>query len=187
MALDNHEQLAFAIVRLDQERQRQQREIVELRAQLEALVDLLAARGTLNEGHKRHLARMMQRSANAEPKVRLHVYVDKYATPSPDVDCAALFSLCQARCCRFKIELTAADVEEGKLKWNLEEPYLLRKELDGLCTHMDRATGGCRVYEVRPATCREYDCRADKRVWIDYEKRIPAPILESLDLPLPPG
>ena len=24
--------------------------------------------------------------------------------------------------------------------------------------------------------CRKYDCRNDVRVWIDYEKRIPAPL-----------
>jgi hypothetical protein len=31
------------------------------------------------------------------------------------------------------------------------------------------------VYEHRPAICRTYDCRKDPRIWIDFEKRIPAP------------
>ncbi len=56
---------------------------------------------------------------------------------------------------------------------------MLRREADGYCTHLDRATMGCGVYEIRPGTCRRYDCRQDKRVWLDWEKKLPAP--------LPPG
>jgi hypothetical protein len=41
-------------------------------------------------------------------------------------------------------------------------------------------SGGCTVYDDRPGTCREYDCREDKRVWIDYEKRIPAPLAPEM-------
>jgi Fe-S-cluster containining protein len=41
--------------------------------------------------------------------------------------------------------------------------------------HFDRESGRCLVYENRPATCRVFDCRDDKRIWTDFEKRIPAP------------
>lgn len=178
---DDLQALAFALRRLDDERQRQQQEIADLRRQLAALVDLLVSRGTLTGGHRRTLERAA--SAPAERKVRLRVYVDKYAMRSPDVDCAALFPLCGARCCRLRIELTADDVSEGLLRWDLEQPYLLAKHADGLCVHLDRATGGCGVYDVRPATCREYDCRKDKRVWLDFDARIPAPLPDALDWP----
>ncbi len=181
---DAYDRIAQAIRHLDETQRRHAREIAELRAQLKSLVDLLAARGTLNDGHKKHLARVAAHGAGKEKTVRLHAPIDKYAmTPAPPIDCEARYHLCQARCCMMRIELTAFDVEEGRLRWDLEQPYLLRKDDDGQCTHIDRATGGCTVYEHRPATCRQYDCREDKRVWIDFEKRIPAPMPLSLEHP----
>lgn len=179
---DGRKRLTYAIQRLDEVRQQQAAEIEELRATLREVVDLLVQRGALTEGHKKHLARVGQRALAPQRKVRLRLYVDKYdLPPGPDIDCAARYHLCGARCCRMTIELTPDDVEEGKLRWNLAEPYLLRKDGDGQCTHIDRATGGCTVYAVRPATCREYDCRNDKRVWIDFERRIPAEMPPGLD------
>jgi Fe-S-cluster containining protein len=47
------------------------------------------------------------------------------------------------------------------------------------CVCID-AGGACTIYEKRPASCRAYDCRADPRVWIDFEARIPAPMPETL-------
>lgn len=176
---DDPAQLGYALRRLDEERQRHQQEIADLRAQLGALVDLLVSRGTLSGGHRRTLARAVSQPTSR--KVHLRLYVDKYAVKGPDIDCAALQHLCGARCCRLQIELTADDVEQGKLRWNLGEPYLLAKDPDGQCVHMDAATKGCTVYDIRPATCREYDCRKDKRVWLDFEARIPAPIPDALD------
>ena len=44
---------------------------------------------------------------------------------------------------------------------------------------MDDA-GACTAYDYRPSTCRTYDCREDRRVWIDFEARIPAPLPESI-------
>jgi Fe-S-cluster containining protein len=41
---------------------------------------------------------------------------------------------------------------------------------DGACTH--REGHFCSVYDNRPAVCRTYDCRRDKRIWSDYERRI---------------
>jgi hypothetical protein len=178
------EQLGFAVYQLDEARREQARDLAELRTALAALVDLLVARGVLNEGHRRHLGRAARHAPGDERKVRLRVLVDKYTLePGPPIDCLERFPLCKARCCRLKIELTEQDVEEGKVRWNLEEPYLLRKDADGQCTHLDRATGGCTVYDVRPATCREFDCREDQRIWIDFEKRIPAPMPSPRDWP----
>ena len=173
---DEDDRIAAALRALDEARQQQGREVRELRALVQGLVDLLVARDTLKDGHRKHLA-VVAANAGGQRKVRLRAYIDKYdMTGAPPIDCDARYHLCKARCCMFKIELTAADVEEGKLRWDLEQPYLLRKDADGQCTYIDRATGGCNVYQHRPATCRQYDCRADKRVWIDFEKRIPAPM-----------
>ena len=33
------------------------------------------------------------------------------------------------------------------LLWDIEQPYLLRRETDGLCSHLDRKTQACDVYQ----------------------------------------
>jgi len=163
--------------RLDRAVAAQARETAQVRQLLETLVEVLIARGDLAAGH----ARILERAAGAGPRrsVRLKLYVDKYQVKNADVDCPSLIHLCHARCCTLSVELTAQDVDEGTVRFELDEPYLLRHERDGYCTHFDRTTLGCGVYFQRPAACREYDCRQDRRVWIDFERRIPAP--------LPPG
>jgi Fe-S-cluster containining protein len=49
-------------------------------------------------------------------------------------------------------------------------------ESDGQCSHLDRKTHGCTIYQQRPAACRGFDCRGDSRIWLDFEKRIIAPL-----------
>jgi hypothetical protein len=176
MSDGDDDRIAGALRALDAARVRSEHEIAELRARLGALVDLLVAREALNDGHRRHIDRVGKHAAGPIRSVRLRAYVDKHAIVSRPIDCAARLHLCKARCCALNIELTAADIEERKLRWDLERPYLLAKDADGQCTHLERATGGCTVYQDRPAMCREYDCRHDRRVWLDFEARIPAPM-----------
>lgn len=100
---------------------------------------------------------------------------DKYAIATDDgPPCAELLPLCQARCCRFEVALSTQDLDEGRLRWDLAVPYALARRADGQCVHHDGR--GCQAYEVRPATCRRYDCRTDSRVWLDYERGLVAPM-----------
>lgn len=108
--------------------------------------------------------------------VELDLLTDKYAVEGSGPPCAELFPICQARCCRLSFALTSQDLDEGVVRWDHGRPYLIRHTAAGHCTHLDAPTGGCGVYEHRPATCRLYDCRKDPRVWIDYEQRIAAPL-----------
>ena len=55
-------------------------------------------------------------------------------------------------------------------KWDLGRPYLLRRESDGLCTHNERCTGWCGIYDDRPVPCQRYTCAHDERIWKDFEK-----------------
>ena len=72
--------------------------------------------------------------------------------------------------------LSTADLDEGVIRWDYGRPYMIRQRAsDGFCVHNDPASHGCTVHTQRPSTCRRYDCRNDTRVWIDYDKRIPAP------------
>jgi Fe-S-cluster containining protein len=128
--------------------------------------------------------------AKEHMRVMIETRIDKYAiTELPDVPCAELIPLCRGRCCTLHFPLSKQDLNERIVKWQYTRPYLIRQGEDGYCVHNDRATKGCTVYEHRPATCRTYDCRKDKRIWVDYEKRIPVvdPRLEPRDAPVPLG
>jgi hypothetical protein len=142
----------------------------DIAAKLEWLIDTLIFRGQLPESFRRLAAKVRdgQRSV-----VRLAVFRDKYAVPSPDIDCAALIPLCGARCCSFEVTLSEQDVSERSVPFDVLHPYVLPRA-NGRCVCMDDA-GACTIYDRRPGACRAYDCRHDKRVWIDFEARIPAP------------
>jgi hypothetical protein len=93
--------------------------------------------------------------------------------PVPLVDCAERLQLCRARCCRMAVTLSRQDLDEG-LAWDEEQPFRIAHADDGTCHYLD-AQQGCAIYDRRPAMCRRYDCRADKRIWIDFERRIATP------------
>ncbi len=106
---------------------------------------------------------------------------DKYTfSETVEIDCASRVHLCKAACCRMSFALSQQDVEEGVVKWDLGRPYLIAQDRDGYCRHLDRESNRCTVREQRPLPCRGYDCREDKRVWVDFEKRIINPQLEEL-------
>lgn len=152
--------------------------IASLSARFVRLIEVLVARGVLRPFDARLLERL---GGLAErPRISLAQLRDKHAIPSPDIDCAAHLPLCQGRCCGFAVALNPHEVAAGTLRWNLEEPYMLSRETaDGYCAHL-RAGGACECYGDRPASCREFDCRDDRRVWLDYELRIPAPMPEGM-------
>ncbi len=81
-------------------------------------------------------------------------------------------SICKAICCSFNFALTKDEVDRGIIKWNKEWPYFISKEEDGYCSHLNRETLECEIWENRPQRCRKYDCRKDPKVWIDWEKKI---------------
>jgi Putative zinc- or iron-chelating domain len=114
--------------------------------------------------------------------VRSEPELDKYSfSGSTEIDCENRVHLCKAACCRLDFALSKQDVEEGVVQWEFSRPYMIKRAADGYCTHLDKENGcTCRVYEHRPVPCRGYDCRDDKRIWADFEKRIPSPDLVKL-------
>lgn len=149
----------------------------EASRRFEWLLDALILRGQVPDSFRR-LAKKIQ--ADRGIKVRLSLVDDKYSVDSPDIDCASRIPLCGARCCSFDVALSKQDLLERKLPFVIEQPYMLpRDPVTKKCACMDDH-GACTAYEYRPATCRTYDCREDRRVWIDFEARIPAPLPESI-------
>lgn len=106
---------------------------------------------------------------------------DKYApdTAPVEIDCADRLPLCHAACCRLRVPMTRQDLEEGVVQWDARQPYLNRQRPDGYCVHCDPASHRCDVYDQRPGLCRTFDCRNDRRIWIDFDGRIPNPSLAA--------
>jgi hypothetical protein len=112
----------------------------------------------------------------SEALVQLSPVPDKYAlTDLPEIDCASHLPLCRARCCTLVFPLSTQDLDERAVRWEYGRPYQIARRPDGFCVHNDASTRRCRLHAQRPASCRTYDCRADKRIWLDFERRIPAP------------
>ena len=94
---------------------------------------------------------------------------DEDAKPEVFVDCAARMPVCQAVCCKLGIHLSADEVLGDRLRADPDKPFLLQRDDDGRCTHQERWTGFCGVYEDRPKPCRRYSCAGDRRIWRDFE------------------
>jgi Fe-S-cluster containining protein len=102
--------------------------------------------------------------------------VSKYDAESASPPCDELLAICKARCCTLTFSLSTEDLDEGVIRWDYGQPYLIRQRAsDGYCVHNDPDRQGCTVHHYRPRVCRVYDCRKDERIWSDYEKRILAP------------
>ena len=100
---------------------------------------------------------------------------DKHAVESPPIPCAELLPLCKARCCTLTFTLSTQDLEDRQVRWDLARPYWNLRRPDGYCVHHESAGGGCSIYQHRPVPCRTFDCRRDRRIWTDFDQRIPAP------------
>ena len=92
--------------------------------------------------------------------------------PDVEVDCDARMHVCKAVCCTLPFPLSADEVEAGDVKWDLGHPYVIRHTAGGYCTHNDRSTGGCTVYDKRPSVCRGYSCAHDERIWKDFDNMV---------------
>jgi Fe-S-cluster containining protein len=109
---------------------------------------------------------------------------DKYTfNGEAKIDCENRTHLCKAACCRLRFALSKQDIEEGIIKWDLGHPYMIAHGMDGYCTHIERGTCRCTVRESRPLPCRGYDCRQDKRIWLDFENKVINPNLSREDWP----
>jgi Fe-S-cluster containining protein len=152
----------------------------DIAAMVYAVAESLIAQGVLNieEYDKRRqaaLKRESERSRSGEYLPVLANVPDKYALKDlPQIDCDARMHLCKARCCTLTFPLSEQDLEERVVRWDYGRPYQIGRREDGYCVHNHAETHGCTVYQNRPGICRTYDCRNDKRIWVDFEKRVPA-------------
>jgi len=154
---------------------------LESRIMLLALVEQLVGKGVLDLAayeERRQLVGLREAKKYQEQlSVHLGDAVDKYTLADlPVVDCESRLPICLGRCCYLTFPLGAQDLDERIVEWAYERPYMNRRCDDGLCVHADRRTHRCEVYQHRPVICRTYSCAQDKRIWDDFERRIPAPL-----------
>jgi hypothetical protein len=161
--------------------------LLEATAFLYALIELLVEKGLLTveelDGRKEVVAtRVEKRFLDLGMGVDLiEPDQDKYTfTGGVQIDCEQRIPLCHAACCRFWFPLSRQDVDEGIIQWDLQLPYVIAQDSDHYCKHLERSSGRCQVYSQRPLPCRAFDCRKDKRIWLDFENRVVNPNLESL-------
>ena len=102
------------------------------------------------------------------PAVAIRIDPSEPNSPEP-VDCGARMPVCQAVCCRLKFALSQDEIEQGRVKWDIGHPYVIRQDSTGYCCHNDCATHSCTVYNDRPRLCHDYSCRYDKRIWKDFD------------------
>ncbi len=150
-------------------------------AVLQALVNVLMRKGLIDKDDL--MGPMEEARKEIEeapvPRVRLAEMGDKYEeSENVEIDCHNRIHLCKARCCSFRFFLTKQDLDEGVARWDYGNPYWIKQSSDGYCVHSDSATRACTIHAKRPHVCRKYDCRNDSRVWIDFDKMIPAPMPE---------
>lgn len=154
-------------------------QLSDVTASHEALLMFLAKQGVLDAeafaAHREAAVTRELKRRSEQPDLHLEATPDKYTMDDAvDLDCLALLPLCKARCCRFHYALSEQDLDEGVLQWNYGQPYLLAQTTEGRCVHHG-PDGRCQVFGARPAGCRRYDCRGDRRIWLDFDNRIPAP------------
>lgn len=162
----------------------------ETSSTLDAVVELLVAEGVLDPDA---LAKSRVETGGRRERefyergmaVALQEFDDSKYTFSggAEIDCESRLALCGAACCKLPVALSKEDVEEGVLRWDLGRPYLLAHDADHRCVHLLDGTNRCGCYEARPIPCRAYDCRDDRRIWLDFDKRVVNPEIRDPDWP----
>ena len=142
---------------------------------LYGLIDVLVARGLttpddIYEAAKKARSEMDAKGETVGPGVALRVDGEHASAGFVQINCAERIHLCKAACCKLNFALSVEEVESGEVKWDLGQPYYIRQEASGYCTHYDTAKACCAVYDDRPAVCRGYSCANDGRIWKDFEK-----------------
>jgi len=130
------------------------------------LVELLVERGVVDGDE---LVAAVD-AVRTQTDIGVAIRVDGTEMAGTPVDCATRLPICHAVCCRLRFPLSVDEIEAGgPLKWELGRPYFNRHGADGSCHQCDGATHACRIYDERPAPCRQYSCAGDERIWTDFD------------------
>jgi Fe-S-cluster containining protein len=157
--------------------------VYEASAHLYSLIELLVAKGIigvdeLDERKKAVEKRLSESFEKAGIGVRIqNIETDKYnLKEEAKTDCEKRKHLCLSACCTLAYALSPQDIREG-IRWSMRDPFMNIREEDGYCVNLERGALRCCIYEHRPTVCRQYDCRNDRRIWLDFQKMAINPAL----------
>jgi len=157
---------------------------------LYALVELLSEKGLLTieelDERKRVVGQRLveQLRKNGDGVMLQDPEYDKYNFQEEViVDCASRVHLCRAACCRLPFALSKQDIREGIVYWDFGQPYLVAHNGNGTCGHLEPQTRACTVWAHRPVPCRAFDCRNDRRIWLDFAGMAINPDINRADWP----
>jgi len=164
--------------------------VLEAASFLYGLIEMLSEKGVISieelDRRKHEVAKRLTRK-NSEKGVGILLQdpeYDKYSfTGDVEIDCENRVALCKASCCRLPFALSKQDIQEGVVRWDLGQPYMIAQTKAGYCTHLDGSSRTCSVHANRPVPCRAYDCRKDNKIWLDFEKKIINPDILREDWP----
>ena len=142
------------------------------------LIDLLIQKGALSEAEVTAAiaqTRDDMRAAGRHASLEVIVRDDNPApaVSAEEIDCAARIPFCKASCCKMRWPLTLEEVESGPVSWDLGRPFFNRHAAHGYCHRFAPESHGCTVYGQRPQPCRQYSCRDDDRIWLDFDNMVP--------------
>lgn len=159
-------------------------------ATLHAMIELLLEKGIIDKGElgvrQTKISKILKKTYIQQGMaVAMQEFdVSKYEFKGrAETDCDNYIPLCKAACCKLPLALSKEDVQEGIIRWELGNPYIISHNGSGYCAHMIIENFRCKVYDHRPIPCRGYDCRKDERVWLDFKKRIINPHVNESDWP----
>ena len=150
------------------------REVRNGNTSLYALLDVLIAKGVVSykemDEARAATEPVVQHAMSTIPPIRLAPNVDKHDPALPvTLPCADKLHACRAACCHMVFSLSAQDLQEGGIRWDLYMPYQIARRPDGACVHLGDDLR-CTIHDRRPAVCRAFDCRKDRRIWDDFDR-----------------
>ena len=185
-----HQEMAKGLLYAHSRLNANTRKTLEAASFLYALVELLSEKGLLTieelDERKRVVGQRLaeQFRLNGNGLMLQDPEYDKYAFEQEvEIDCASRVHLCRAACCWLPFALSKQDIREGIVHWDLGQPYLIARNGNGACCHLDPTTQACTVWAQRPVPCRAFDCRKDKRIWLDFERMVINPDIYRDDWP----
>lgn len=163
-ALFTHTVLTDQIMRINQNE-----------AFLYGLIDCLTQQGVVQPDALKRAAEsvrqeLIEKKEHATLGVAIRVDGEAEGAQTAVVNCEERLHICRAVCCRLRFALTAEEIETGRMKWELGNPYYNRHHSHGYCHQIDPDRKCCTIYDRRPSVCRKYSCVGDTRIWKDFER-----------------
>lgn len=151
--------------------------INEIESFLYGLIDTLIAQDVIDKNTLENVVKQvrdetLQKKEHFHAGIAINVDNSEKQEDFVPVNCEERLPVCKAVCCKLNFALSVDEIEAGKAKWDLGQPYFIRQKINGYCTHLDTKSTCCSIYPDRPKVCRKYSCAKDKRIWIDFENKV---------------